>query len=80
MIDWILNWLKPEEIEEYTYDEVKLPLKRPNPCCGEGGQFWYKTPVRYNEDKIQIRAGRPKNVGWKTVESENTKFMIRKQL
>ena len=73
----MIDWLKPKKTEEYTYNEVKVPIK--NPWCGNK-KFWYETPVRHNDEKMQIKAGKPKNVGWKTVKSKNLKHIIKEQL
>jgi len=82
MIDWLIRKIfgLQQKPESYSYHEVKIPIKSPKAFVGRQDEFWYETGVRYNEDEIQIFKGRPKNVGWKTVESEQLKSVIRKQI
>ena len=82
MIDWLLRKVFgiQEASEDYTYDEIRIPVRSVRAFCGRQDESWYETGVRYNEEEIQILKGRPKNVGWKTVESEQLKSVIRKQI
>lgn len=80
MIDWLLSFFKSEDDTEWTYTEAKVPLQNSGGCCGVDEKVWYKVPVRKSEDKVQILAGRPKFRSWKTVESEDIKHTIQKQL
>jgi hypothetical protein len=79
IVDRVLGWFKSGETKKYEYGEAKIPIQSAAPWKDEK-KFWYKTPVRYNDGKMQIRARKPKQVGWKTVESENLKHIIREQL
>lgn len=72
MIDWLF---KSEEIERYTYDEVKVPIRSSNKR-----KFWHRAAVRYNDEELEIRSGPPKRSGWKPVESDNLRYIIEQQL
>ena len=83
MIDWLLRkafGIQSEEKQQYTYDEISIPIRSVRAFCGRQDESWYETKVRYNDEEIQIFKGRPRNVGWETVESEELKSVIRKQI
>ena len=82
MINWFLKNVfgLRNASEDYTYDEISLPIRSVRAFCGRQDESWYETKVRYNDKEIQIFKGRPRNVGWKTVESEELKSVIRKQI
>jgi len=80
MIDWFLSLFETMKEEDWTYGRAEIPLQSPPQCCGRDDKVMYPARVRYTDDEIQIYAGKPKQVGWKTVESENIKFIIRQQI
>lgn len=80
MIDWLLSLFEPTEQKNWTYGRVEIPLQSPVGCCGRDDEVLYPARIRYTDDEIQIYAGKPKHVGWKTVDSENIKSIIQQQL
>lgn len=80
MIDWILSLFEPKEEKDWTYDRAKIPLRSLEECCGRSDKIMYSARIRYTDDEIQIHAGRPKQLHWQTVKSDNLKFIIKQQL
>lgn len=72
MIDWIFG-----ENKNWNYDRAKVPLK----SSGGERKVMYPAKIRYTDNgEYEIKAGPPKQIHWRPVDSEKLKEIIKPQL